>query len=165
MTPEFANLIQSYPEASEESIKLIFLRDSAKRAYIEDRIKENTGTVLSEIISLGTAGSMSKESIGIHIGNLEKCRAFISCIIQGYKTAFSEEMAPEFKRRAEEREKEKKTGITRKSLEDKLAAFGLTLGDFDKKALEVAPATPKELTKVVCPKCSKETISLGLHRC
>lgn len=165
LTPEFENLIASYPEVSEETIKLIFLRDSAKKAYIEDKISSNTGQVIKEIIEIGTISSSTKDEIGIHIANLEKCRAFISCIIQGYKMGWSEELEPEFKRKHEERNKEKKTGITRKSLEEKLAAFGLGLSDFESKTLKDTPIPPKEIPKVTCPKCSKETISLTFHKC
>jgi hypothetical protein len=164
MTPEFEKLIASYPEVSEETIKLIFLRDSARKAYIENEISSNTGRVLQEIIELGTISNSTKEEIGIHIANLEKCRAFISCIIQGYKMAHAEELEPEFKRKYEERQKEKKTGVTRASLEEKLAKFGLGLSDFESKSLN-NPIPVKEIPKVTCPKCGKETISLTFHKC
>ena len=167
MTPEFADLIASYPEASEETIKLIFLRDEAKRSYIEGKIGECTTSTLQEIIQTGTVGNMDKESISVHIANLEKCRSYISCIIQGYKIALTEELTPQFKARAEARQQEKKSGITRKSLDDKLAAFGLSLSSFDSKILKSDPIapSPKELVKVTCPKCGKETISLSFHTC
>jgi len=165
MTPEFADLIASYPEASEETIKLIFLRDEAKRSYIEGKIEECTTSTLQEIIQTGTVGNMDKESISTHIANLEKCRSYISCIIQGYKIALTEELAPEFKRKHEARMAEKKSGITRKSLDDKLAAFGLSLDSFSKKVIDSPVIPPKEIVKVVCPKCGKETISLSFHNC
>ena len=165
MTPEFESLIQSYPEVSEETIKLIFLRDSARKAYLENEISSNTGRVIKEIIELGTMASATKDEIGIHIANLEKCRAFISCIIQGYKMAHAEDLEPEFKRKHEERAKEKKTGITRKSLDEKLAAFGLSLTDFDKKVLESEVIPPKIVEKVTCPKCGESTFSLTFHSC
>jgi hypothetical protein len=107
---------------------------------------------------------MDKESISVHIANLEKCRSYISCIIQGYKIALTEELTPQFKARAEARQQEKKSGITRKSLDDKLAAFGLSLSSFDKKVLD-NPIAPKEIVKVTCPKCGKETLSLSFHNC
>jgi hypothetical protein len=166
MTPEFEALIQSYPEVSEETIKLIFLRDASKKAYIEGEIASNTGRVLQEIIELGTIASKSKDEIGIHIGNLEKCRAFISCMIQGYKIAHAEELEPKFKAQYEEKQREKRTGITKKSLEDKLAQFGLGLNDWQSRALKSdPPETPKDLPTVICPKCKGETFSLMFHSC
>ena len=74
-----------------------------------------------------------------------------------------------FRSEQKKREKEKRTGVTRKSLE-KLKAHGLSLYDFSAKLLNQTPAespsallptpTIKSIPTVTCPKCGKETISL-----
>lgn len=163
MTPEFENMIAQYPELSEESVKLIFIRDRAKKAFIEDKIREATSETFKDIITLGTIASASKDDISIHIGNLERCRNYLSCLIQGLKIGYVEQEEPKIRAKREKEAKEKATSRP-KTVEGILAKYGLNLDSLQSKLVSdplPPPETkPLELTDSTCPKCGKGGIIL-----
>ncbi len=174
MTPEFEQLIASYPDLSEENIKLIFIRDRAKKAYVENLIREATKETLSEIIVLGTVASASKDDIRLHIGNLEKCRNYLSAMLQGYKIGFAEDIEPKIKAKHEQEAKEARAKKP-KTLEATLAQYGLDASDIANKlaSLKSSPLVPNsdgEVTKnpikqEICPKCNQVMLLPSFHKC
>ena len=165
MTPEFKNQIDSYPEITEDTVKLIFIRDRAKSSYVNDTIGSSTKEMIQEIIELGTVSSMSKEDIGIHIANIEKCRQYLSAHLQGLKIGYQEEIEPKIKAKNELEKKARSIKTGKESLEDKLKKFGLSLDSFSSQVLNSPPNPPAELIKVECPECKAMVLSLKFHSC
>ncbi len=170
MTPELESIIAAYPELDPEQAKLIFLRDSAMKSYVEDEIGKRTKETLSEVIELGTVASMSKEEIGIHIANLEKARNYLSALIQGLKKGHAREIEPKLKAKHEFEEKVKK--ITKpRDIDSKLKALGIDPLKFiaslsaNKPSPSATNNNPNPIVKPVCEKCGLEVFSLKYHKC
>jgi hypothetical protein len=161
MTDEFANLIAEYPEASPETLKRIFIRNQGTKAYVESKLSETSEVILSEIALLGTIGAMSNDDeIRDHLTNLEKCRAYLSCYIQGIRRGQEDKLAPEFK---EKHEKEKIAKQIRKSTKDEGVAK-LVAALMSAKSITIDDK-PVSLKKETCGKCNTEVFSLKFHKC
>lgn len=165
MEPQTLEQIKSWPQMTEEEAKLLFIRQSAQEAYAKGEIKEATKDVLKSIVEISTVNSMTKEEIGLHIGNLEKARSFLAAFTQGLQQAFAKEEEPKFKAK---REKEKQDKVLAKltSSKDKKVNELIEMA----RKLATDPSLEKKETKppvskVTCPKCNKETFSLKFHKC
>lgn len=162
MSPEEKEKIKSYPELSEENIKLIFIRDRSKKAYKEDKIIDSTRETLKEIIEQGTIAGMNKDEIGIHLEHLERCRSWLSAHIQGLKIAFTEEQEPKIKAKREKEERERNP----KTVEGILAKYGIKGPEMSvEQNTNIQLPKPQFAEKIICPKCNKETFSLTFHTC
>lgn len=161
---------------NEETAKKLFIRNQALTAYREGTVQETSETVIREIFESLSVSAMNKNEIALHIGQLEKARALLAALTQGYEIAYAEEKEPEFKRNHAEREakerKEKKVGDTLSKLgvskETLLAALADIRAGNSKPAPETAiPAIPTPVEKTVCEKCKKEIAvrMKSFHRC
>ncbi len=152
---------------TDDEAKLLFIRQSAAEAFAKGEIEESTKGILKEIVILCTVASMQKETIGDHIGNLEKARSYLAAHTQGLMTGVEKEALPLFKAK---REKERLNKIASKleSAKDKKVNDLISLArDLASKGLvneEVKVKTPIA-SKAVCPKCKKEVFSIKFHKC
>ena len=180
MTPEFKKLLESYPDANPEDLKMIFIRDQAKKALVESRIPEATNELLMEIATIGTVnenGINSDDDIREHLKNLETARKYLNCHIQGLNAAWAAKLEPEFKARREKNEIiDKVKKATKNSAVADLVAKLLAANANGK--VTITPPTnstksePSEtrttnpgLIKVECPKCNEKVFSLKFHSC
>lgn len=151
---------------TEESAKLIFIRQSATEAYAKGEIENATTNLIREIVPIMTVASMSKEETGSHIYNLEKARAYLAAFTQGVVIGYQTELTPIFKererKRREEKLKEKITNAKDKKVND-LISLARDLAS--KGSIVNPPPVINTVTKITCPKCSKETFSLKFHKC
>jgi hypothetical protein len=167
MEPTSRQIIESWPETTEESAKLIFIRQSATEAYANGQIEAATKEFVKEIVPILVVASMSKEQIGIHIANLERARAFLAAFTQGLVIGHETEMLPIFKekarKRAEEKRQEKLVGKQTTKVNDLISLAR----DLASKGLETSNqvAIKTIATKVECPTCKKLVYSLKFHKC
>ena len=167
MTPELSDIIASYPEMSPEAAKLIFIRDTALKSYVENALLSASKETLSEIVTLGTVSAMDKATIAQHIGNLEKARDYLSAHIQGLKIGYAtdEEERIKVKRAKEAKEPRVSKGsnptpvMNLEDLKNELSKF------IEKKNAIPEAKEPIKISKVTCEKCNKEVISLKFHKC
>lgn len=172
-----------HPELSKEAVKLLFIRKSAAEAYASGEIKEATKGMLIEIAEIITASSMSKEDLGVHIGNLDKARSFLAAYTQGLKMAQGDELEPIFREKREKEAKKAKEERERKassvkpdglslsmqalglSMETIMSGLAAKLASPDGNIEAVTP--PDNSDDYTCPKCSKVTSKslYSLHIC
>jgi len=167
LEPKTKELIAQYPELSVEEAKLIFIRQSAQEAYINNQIETATKDILKEIIEIATVASMSKEEIGQHIGNLEKVRGYLAAFTQGLMRAHCDEEEPKIRAKRAKEEKEKKAAKSN-DLQSKLAGLGISMDSLmagKKVENSTQPETQKTINKVKCEHCGSEVYSLKFHKC
>jgi len=168
MEPELEELIASFPEVSEESAKLIFIRKSAQRAYEEGEIKQETFKFFKEIVTIATTSNMSKEDISSHIGNLETIRDYLAAFTQGMTKGYVSDEAAKIKERKKKeavKKKKSKKKETGSSVEDLIA---LAMSGSLKMESKKAPPTdskPESDGKQECEKCHTRVYSLKYHTC
>jgi hypothetical protein len=165
MEPQTLETIKSWPDMTEEEAKLLFIRKSAQEAFEKGEIIESTKGILKEIVELTIVSNMTKEQIGLHIGNLEKARSFLAAFTQGLQIGYAKEAEPIFKAKAEKKRLEKlaeKLGISSK--DKKVNALIEMARNLASDHIEEPKAKPT-LTKQVCEKCNKEVYSLKYHTC
>ena len=166
MIPETLEQIRQLPEMTDEAAKLIFIRSQSEKSYFEDRLRENFGVIAKELIELGTVASVSRDTVGIHIANLELAREYLSALLQGIKIAHAKTVEPKIRAKREKEQREQviaKAGINKLGID--LAALSSRLSqviaDSSASSNKTAPASNN---KEICSKCSKETI-LKFHKC
>lgn len=146
MEPELKDQIKSWEKAlSPDVAKRLFIRNSAIEAYKSGEIASATENATKEIIDL-MVSHMTKDQIAQHIGNLEKARALLGSLTQGFQVAYAEEKEPEFKAARDKREKEAKAkSSTPKSKrpEDIVAGLGI---DYDKMMADINKNDPNRVT-------------------
>lgn len=163
MTPEFKDLITSYPDMSAEAAKLIFIRDTALKSYVENALLNSSKETLSEIVTLGTVSAMDKATIAQHIGNLEKARDYLSAHIQGLKIGYATDEEERIKVKRSKETKEPKVSKSSSTPVMNLEDLKNELSNFIAKKNEVKE--PVKIVKVTCEKCKAEVISLKFHTC
>jgi hypothetical protein len=166
MEPELVEKIKDWNgKVNEETAKKLFIRSESLRAYKENSIKENSERVIKEIVENISVSFMSKEEIGMHIAQLEKARALLASLTQGYEIAYAEEKEPEFKKKHEEREKERK--VKKLSSLEKLGINESDLLEALKKFSPNSQNENKTPQKETCEKCGKEILSAmkKFHKC
>lgn len=149
-------------EIGEEEAKLLFIRKSAQEAYEKGEVVESTKAILKTIVEISLVSNMTKEEIGLHIGNLEKARMFLAAFTQGLQIGYAKEAEPIFKAK---REKERLERIVNKiSGKDKkvndLIELARSLASKESTGSIIGKAS-----KTTCPKCNKEVFSLEYHTC
>lgn len=167
MIPETLEQIKALPEMTDEAAKLIFIRSQSEKSYFEDKLRENFGIVAKELIELGTVASVSRDTVGIHIANLELAREYLSALLQGIKIAHAKTVEPKIRAK---REKELKDQVLSKA--SGLGKLGIDLAALNSRLSQVIAESnassnktaPTSNNKEICPKCSKGTI-LKFHRC
>jgi len=128
LEPELKDQIKSWEKAlSPDVAKRLFIRNSAIEAYKSGEIATATENATKEIIDL-MVSHMTKDQIAQHIGNLEKARALLGSLTQGFQVAYAEEKEPEFKAKRDKEEKERKAKSSKpKDLNSQLGALGIDL--------------------------------------
>jgi hypothetical protein len=164
MTPEFKKLIEDFPEVSEENLKLIYIRDSARKAFVDQNIATATAELLRELIQLGTISEAGNDDeIRIHLANLEKCRTYLSAHIQGIRKGWAEKLEPEFKAK---RVKDDLVSNVKKKVKDQgVANLVAALLSANSASKSETKTTNPGLIKVECPKCNEKVFSLKFHSC
>ena len=178
MEPETVAKISKWQAAmNEETAKKLFIRTKALEAYRTGTVQANSEETIREIFDILSVSAMNKSEIALHIGQLEKARALLAALTQGYEIAYAEEKEPEFKRNHAEREakerKEKKVGdtlsklgVSKETLLQALADIRASKTPAPETAIPPTPiATPIEM--VTCSKCNKEfaTKLKAFHKC
>lgn len=173
MEPELEDKIKKWEsEYSQEELELIYIRQSAKKAFEEGKIKEVTAGFFKAQIENVFVCEMSKEHIGALIGKLDKFRHLLAALTQGYAQGYTADEQPkaEARRRAREKKAKAEGKKQSKSAEREQAEKIMELArsgalDFSKVK---PPETEKKVTKadkVKCDKCGKEVYSLKFHSC
>lgn len=165
---------------SPDVAKRLFIRNSAIEAYKNGNISTATENATKEIIDL-MVSHMTKDQIGMHIANLEKARAILGSLTQGFQVAFAEEKEPEFKAKHEKEEKERKAKSSKpKDLNSQLGALGIDLTKLMESINKKTPITPTNPApdssnsensipagKFECEKCHKVLFEVlrSMHKC
>lgn len=145
MEPELKDKIKIWENTlSPDVAKRLFIRSSAIEAYKSGNISTATENATKEIIDL-MVSHMTKDQIAQHIGNLEKARAILGSLTQGFQVAFAEEKEPEFKAKRDKEAKEARAKKP-KDLSSQLAGLGI---DFDKLMSELSKKDPNKVTAQV----------------
>ena len=177
LEPETIAKISKWQAAmNEETAKKLFIRNQALSAYRESKIQETSSEVIREIFESLSVSAMNKSEIALHIGQLEKARALLAALTQGYEIAYAEEKEPEFKARHQEREAKAKSerkvgdtlsklGVSKETLLQALADIRAGKSNSTPAPVIDIPVTPVE--KSICEKCNKEyaTKLKSFHKC
>lgn len=128
MEPELKDQVKIWEKSlSPDVAKRLFIRNSAIEAYKSGNISSATENATKEVIDL-MVSHMTKDQIGMHIANLEKARAILGSLTQGFQVAFAEEKEPEFKAARDKRDREAKAKASKpKDLNSQLAGLGIDL--------------------------------------
>lgn len=157
-----------HPEISELEAKLLFIRKSAQEAYEKGEIVGETKTVLKSIVEILVVDNMTKEQVGLHIGNLEKARAFLAAHTQGIQIAYAKEAEPILRAK---REREKAEKIIKKTLSggskqvNDLIELAKKLASGESVGKVVTETKSNVIAKVECPNCHQLTYSIKFHKC
>jgi hypothetical protein len=169
MIPETQSKVEEWKKAMNPDVaKKLFLRESARKAYSagNGEIAKITSETLKEVIDIITVGKMTHDEIGEHISNLEKARALLATLGQGFQIAFAEEKEPEFRAKHEAREKARK-------LEGKSSSKNKTGVDLEALVASIM-VNPKEFApkesknaKIKCETCGVEffPVMKSFHKC
>lgn len=187
LEPETVAKISKWQAAmNEETAKKLFIRNQALTAYRAGTVQETSEGIIREIFDSLSVSAMNKSEIALHIGQLEKARALLAALTQGYEIAYAEEKEPEFRKNHAEREakerKEKKVGdtlsklgVSKETLLAALADIRASKGNSNPAPVIGNNPTPvpeattltTPIEKATCPKCSKEfAVKMkAFHRC
>jgi hypothetical protein len=164
---------------TEDQAKKLFIRSEALKAYKENRVEANSMAIIGEIIDSISVSGMSKDNIALHIGQLERARALLAALTQGYEIAYAEEKEPEFRAKHEKEAKEakatRKPGDTLSKLgiskEELLAALAEIRSNKNPAPIIANPPTPTptpiQMDKTTCEHCQKEFLTKmkSFHKC
>lgn len=162
MEPETQKLIASWPDMTEEQAKLLFIRQSATKAFENGNILEATKEILAEIVKVSTVSNMTKAEIAVHIGNLEKARTFLAAFTQGLMIGQANEEEPRIKEKHKKEQREKVLAKVKSNTDKRVNE----LIEMARNASIASAAKPKaKVEKQTCPTCGESVFSLKFHTC
>ena len=179
LEPETIQKIKTWQTAmNEDTAKKLFIRNKALEAYKAGEVRVNSEETIREIFETLSVSAMNKSEIALHIGQLEKARALLAALTQGYEIAYAEEKEPEFKKNHLEREKKEretrkvgdtlsKLGVSKETLLAALADIRASKTPAPETAIPTPAIATPVIEKSTCPKCSKEfaTKLKAFHKC